>query len=83
MRYESLEADPIGELRDDVRGPSTCRDFAAAEPADAASTWRSIRDYEKNRFAEIEPPLERAKSPAAGGGALTSGDIASLSWSSS
>jgi hypothetical protein len=54
LRYESLEADPIGELQR-LYAALGLPDFAPAEPA-IRSYLESIADYAKNRPAEVPPP---------------------------
>ena len=53
LRYESLETDPLGELRR-LYATLDLPDFAAAEPAIRAYL-DTIANYEKNRFADVEP----------------------------
>jgi omega-hydroxy-beta-dihydromenaquinone-9 sulfotransferase len=54
IRFEHLEADPLGELRKLYDGLAL-GDFRAAEPV-VSAYLASIAGYEKNRFREIEPP---------------------------
>lgn len=54
IRYEALEADPIGQLRK-LYAALALGDFAEAEPA-VRQYLASIAGYEKNRFGQIEPP---------------------------
>jgi hypothetical protein len=53
IRYESLTADPLAELRK-LYETLQLGDFAPAEPA-LRQYLASIANYQKNRFAEIEP----------------------------
>jgi len=53
IRYESLEADPLGELQR-LYAALQLGDFASAEPA-LRQYLASIADYKKNRFTELEP----------------------------
>jgi LPS sulfotransferase NodH len=53
IRYEDLEADPLGQLRG-MYDALQIGDFAAAEPA-IRTYLDSIADYEKNRYLELEP----------------------------
>ena len=54
LRYESLESDPLGELRD-LYAALNLPDFSTAEPS-IRKYLESIAGYEKNRFSEVEPP---------------------------
>jgi hypothetical protein len=54
LRYESLEADLLGELRK-LYAALDLPDFAAAEPA-VRGYLDTIAGYEKNRFSEVQPP---------------------------
>jgi len=56
--YDRLVADPIGQLRETYAALSL-PDFAVAEPA-IRDYLDSIRDYEPNRFSEVEPPWKAA-----------------------
>src|SRR5262245_33954863 len=53
IRYENLEADPLGQLRGLYQALGL-GDFASAEPA-IRTYLDSIAGYEKNRFPEIDP----------------------------
>jgi len=53
LRYESLETDPLGELRT-LYATLDLPDFAAAEPAIRAYL-DTIANYEKNRFTDVPP----------------------------
>lgn len=53
LRYESLEADPLGELKD-MYDCLELGDFGPAEPA-LRSYLESIADYQKNRFVALDP----------------------------
>jgi hypothetical protein len=53
IRYENLEADPLGQLRG-MYDALQLGDFGAAEPA-LRTYLASITGYEKNRYAELAP----------------------------
>jgi hypothetical protein len=56
--YDRLVADPIGQLRE-TYAALNLPDFAVAQPA-VENYLASIRDYETNRFQEVEPPWKEA-----------------------
>ncbi len=58
IRYENLEADPIGQLRG-MYDALQIGDFAVAEPA-IRMYLDSISRYEKNRYHELEPAWKAA-----------------------
>jgi hypothetical protein len=58
LSYESLVTDPIGQLRE-TYAALDLPDFAVAQPA-MSDYLASIRDYERNRFAEVQPPWKEA-----------------------
>jgi len=58
LSYESLVADPIGQLRA-TYAALNLPDFAVAQPA-IQEYLASIRDYQTNRFCQVEPPWKEA-----------------------
>ena len=58
IAYETLVADPIATLRDAYRALQL-PDFSAAEPR-IRSYLATIKDYERNRFGDIDPPWKQA-----------------------
>jgi hypothetical protein len=56
--YEGLVADPVATLRGAYEALQL-PDFSAAEPRISAYL-ATIKDYERNRFADIEPPWKQA-----------------------
>jgi hypothetical protein len=54
LSYESLQADPVGAVQN-IYAALRLPDFSVAEPA-VRSYVDSVRSYQKNRFAEVEPP---------------------------
>lgn len=55
LRYEDLEADPLGQLRATYQALDL-PDFAHAEPA-LRTYIESLRDYSKNTFEDLPAPL--------------------------
>jgi hypothetical protein len=58
IAYQSLVAEPIETLRD-AYGALRLPDFSVAEPRIRAYL-ATIKDYERNRFADIESPWKQA-----------------------
>jgi hypothetical protein len=58
LSYEALIADPLGQLRA-VYEALQLPDFTVAEPA-VRDYLATIRDYERNRFADLASPWKEA-----------------------